>query len=147
MLLQLTLKQLICHIADTWVHITIRKKVKLGDEILHWYLSSLLQLMAFSKLMLIIYCIFLLGKRWNPDGLQCDFKSGKDAMGDTEVKVDRASSPRLCFRNVLDYAKKHTDQAINGATWNPNDKSCWAEIGATSLEDNSRYDPCIFSGM
>ena len=32
-----------------------------------------------------------------------------------------------------------------GATWEPQNKNCWAEFGST-IEETSRYRACLFQG-
>ena len=84
---------------------------------------------------------------WNPDGVQCSFQGGKDAKGDDEDGIGISATSDLCFRNVLQYAKRNSQKSVNGATWHTSDKMCWAEIGAKSLEDKLEWDSCIFSGI
>ena len=59
---------------------------------------------------------------WNPDGVQCHFKKGTDAEGVHEYPIGTANTSKLCFRNVLEFAKKNSKQSINGATWHTTDK-------------------------
>ena len=58
-----------------------------------------------------------------------------------------AATSDLCFRNVLQYAKRNSQKSVNGATWHTSDKKCYAEIGAKSLEDKRGWKSCIFSGI
>ena len=96
-----------------------------------------------------LYC--LVEKDWNPDGVQCDFKEGKDATGEKgndEVAIGTADTSTLCFRNVLEYSKKNSNETINGATWHTNEKRCFGEIGAKYLANTHRgWKSCIFSGI
>ena len=106
--------------------------------------------LIFSKL-IIPKLYRLTEKNWNLDGVQCDFTSGTDGAGGSETPIGFADSSYMCFRNVLEYKKNISQQDINGATWNPTSKDCYAEIGATFLSGNcswcNNWDSCIFSGI
>ena len=100
--------------------------------------------MVFTKL----HC--LAEEDWNPDGVKCDFKKGKDAKGVREDEIGTADTSNMCFRNVLfemRFNKRYRQQSINGATWHGSDKRCYAEIEATTLGDNVGWESCIFSGI
>ena len=100
----------------------------------------------FSKL-IIPQLYRLTEKNYHRDGVQCHFKDRKDAKGVDEDDIGTADTAYLCFRNVQAYAKKNSQQSINGATWHTSDKKCYAEIGAKSLEDKLGWESCIFSGI
>ena len=71
---------------------------------------------------------------------------GKDADGGTELLLDKtASTQDFCLQDVLEYKRNNPAQSVNGATWGPGSKSCYAEIGATHLSSDSAWNSCIFS--
>ena len=89
----------------------------------------------------------LAAHKWNPDGVQCHFKKGKDAKGVNEIDIGPAETSGICFRNVVEYKEGNSQHSINGATWHGTHKRCYAELEATTLGDSVGWESCIFSGI
>lgn len=72
----------------------------------------------------------------------CKFVVGKGKGGITKrLKIGKTDTDTECAQLV-----RNLEPSANGATWRRGNRNCYAEFGATTQDDNHKYQTCLFKG-
>jgi len=80
-----------------------------------------------------------------PSDANCKWSSDHDGWGADEIELDGTYSQCECAAECKRRAKEDKQAYnINGATFSPQSKICWCEIGMNEKVPNETYDTCLF---